>query len=84
MTKFNKESFSNEEAFWIMWYFLKEQFDLSNNTFDVSDILGACEPMDWDGTGTKIPADRGMIDFWNEAVEKFKRNGIPNFKDLKK
>ena len=49
MSKFKSENLSSEEAFWVMWYFLKEHYDLSNNTFDVSDILGASQPIDWNG-----------------------------------
>ena len=56
----------------------------SNNTFDVSDILSASEPMDWDDSGIKRPADSGMIDFWNEALEKYRKRGIPDWKKLKK
>ena len=84
MSKFKSENLSSEEAFWVMWYFLKEHYDLSNNTFDVSDILGASQPIDWNGSGIKKPADSGMIDFWNEAIEKFKKKGIPDFQVLKK
>jgi len=84
MTKFKDENLSNEEAFWVMYYFLKEHYELSENTFDVSDILSASEPMDWDGTGIKRPADSGMIDFWNKALEKFRKQGKPEWKQLKK
>ena len=49
MNEFSIEKLSAEEAFWVMWYFLKEHYDLSNNTFDVSDILGASQPIDWNG-----------------------------------
>jgi len=84
MTEFKTESLSSEEAFWVMFYFLQEHYELSENTFDVSDILSASEPMDWDGSGIKRPADSGMIDFWNEALEKFRKQGKPECKRLEK
>lgn len=67
-----------------MWYFLQEHYELSNNTFDVSDILSTSEPIDWDGSGIKRPVDRGMIDFWNEAIEKNRKHGKPDWKKMKK
>ena len=84
MTEFKSENLSSEDAFWVMVYFLKEHYELSENTFDVSDILSASEPMDWNGTGIKRPADDGMIDFWNEAIEKYRKQGKPSWKQLKK
>lgn len=62
----------------------EETLRFIRNTFDVSDILSASQPKDWNGSGVKMPADRGMISFWNEAIEKFKQNGIPDFQVLKK
>ena len=67
-----------EDGFWTMFYFLKSHYDLSNNTFDVSDILSASEPF-WD---EKRPADSGMIDFWNEALENYRKEGRPPIKQL--
>ena len=84
MTEFKKDNLTTEDAFWVMWYFLQEHYELSNNTFDVSDILSASEPMDWNGSGIKRPADSAMIDFWNEALEKFWKQGIPDWKKIKK
>lgn len=84
MTEFKEDNLTTEDAFWVMWYFLQEHYELSNNTFDVSDILSASEPMDWDGSGIKRPADNGMIDFWNEALEKYRKQGKPDWKTLKK
>jgi hypothetical protein len=82
--EFTTDNLSSEDAFWVMWYFLQEHYELSENTFDVSDILSASQPMDWNGSGIKKPADNSMIDFWNDALEKYKRNGIPDWKKLKK
>ncbi len=87
MTKFKEDNLTAEDAFWVMWYFLQEQYELSNNTFEVSDILSASEPKDWDGSGIKRPADNGMIDFWNEALKNTenKENQIgKNWKNKKK
>lgn len=84
MTDFNNEKLSSEDAFWVMFYFLQAHYELSENTFDVSDILSASEPMDWHGTGVKRPADSGMIDFWNDAIAQYKRQGKPDWKKLTK
>jgi hypothetical protein len=94
MEEFIKTTFSSEEAFWIMWYFLKEHYDLSGGQFDISDILSASEPMEHDpqghidgqmlGNRKTSPADNRMILFWNEAIERFRAEGIPPTKRLKK
>lgn len=75
-----------------MWYFLKEHYDLSGGQFDISDILSASQPMEFDAKGhfdgkvlgnrTIAPADSGMVSFWNEAIEKYRKFGIPTTKDL--
>ena len=75
-----------------MWYFLKEHYDLSEGTFDVSDILSASEPIEFDekghidgqvlGNRKVAPADHGMISFWNAAVKKIKEHGLPPTKIL--
>ncbi|GEM_PF-4816745 len=62
-TEFKNENLSAEDAFWVMWYFLEEHYNLSNNTFDVPTILSACQPIDWDGSGVKRPADSGIINY---------------------
>ena len=87
MEQFKNANLSGEDAFWVMWYFLKEHYDLSGGKFDVSDILSASEPMEFNSNGhidgkilgnrITAPADNGMISFWNEAIEKFIKNGIP-------
>ena len=83
MAEFKDDKLTSEDAFWVMFYFLQEHYELSENTFDVSDILSASEPMDWNGTGIKRPADSGMIDFWNDAIEKYRKQGKPDWKKLK-
>jgi hypothetical protein len=90
MIDFSKEQLTAEEAFWVMFYFLKEHYDLSEGTFDVSDILSASEPVEFNSIGhfdTKVtgkrpmaPIDHGMISFWNDAIEKYKRDGVPPVK----
>jgi hypothetical protein len=78
--EFSKDTLTAEESFWVMWYFLRENHDLSDGTFDVSDILSASEPVTIIGTEIKVPADSGMVSFWNDAIEKFKKDGIPPLK----
>ena len=80
---FLEDKITIEEGFWTMFYFLKEHYDLSGGEFDVSDILSASEPVTISGTSIKVPADSGMISFWNEAFEKYKQNGIPPLKELR-
>jgi hypothetical protein len=85
MVEFTKDKLTVEESFWVMWYFLKEHYDLSGGTFDVSDILSASEPVPLiiNGKEIRIPADSGMISFWNEAIEKYKKEGIPPLKSFR-
>lgn len=92
MIDFSKEQLTAEEAFWVMFYFLKEHYDLSEGTFDVSDILSASEPVEFNsmvhfdtkvkGNRPMAPIDNGMISFWNDAIEKFKRDGMPPAKKI--
>ena len=67
-----------------MFYFLEKHYELSDGTFDISDILSASEPMVWNGSGIKKPADCGMVGYWNEALEKYRKGGKPDWKRLKK
>lgn len=84
MLKFNEDQLSSEDAFWVMWYFLQEHWKLSGGAFELSDILSACEPMDWSGEGIKRPADSAMVEYWNEAITKYREHGKPDWKELKK
>jgi len=43
-----------------VWHFLKEHYELSNNTVDLSDILSASESMDWNESGVKTTSQQ-----WN-------------------
>ena len=75
--QFAQTDLTAEDAFWVMWYFLEENYQLSNGTFDVSDILSASELVPIAATGQLVPADNGMISFWNEALEKYRQQGLP-------
>ena len=81
---FKNDKITSEEGFWAMFYFLKKHYDLSGGKFDLTDILSACEPVDWSGTGEKLPADNSMIAYWNEALEKYRKEGKPDFKKFNK
>ena len=94
MVEFINEKLTAEESFWVMWYFLKEHYDLSGGTFDVADILGASEPIEFNekghfelvakGNRRKAPIDSGMVSFWNEAIEKYRAEGMPPVKGLER
>lgn len=84
MDLFKNENLTQEEAFWVMYYFLEKNYELSGGTFDISDILSASTPVKISGTDSQFPADLGMADFWKEAHEKFKLNGIPQLLKLTK
>lgn len=93
MLTFKDETLTAEDAFWVMWYFLKEHYDLSGGAFDISDILSASEPIGFTEIGhvnfanPKIgkmaPIDSGMIEFWNDAIAKYRTDGLPKPKLLK-
>lgn len=90
MIDFSKEKLTAQDAFWVMFYFLKEQYDLTQEDFPVSDILSPCEPIEYNENGIfdgeykgnrrMAPADQGMITLWNEAIEKYKNSGMPTHK----
>jgi hypothetical protein len=92
MEQFKKVNLSSEDAFWVMWYFLEAHYELSGGTFDVSDILSASQPIELDANGhidgkvlegrVTTPADSGMISFWNDAIERFLKEGKPSTKML--
>lgn len=70
-----------------MWYFLDEHYQLSGGEFGISDILSASQPFEFDEKGHfdgKVlgnrrisTADSSMIWYWNEAIIKYKKFGIP-------
>jgi hypothetical protein len=93
----NNFAYSNlteEEAFWIMWYFLDGHYELAGGEFDLSDILSASQPFEFDENGhfdgqvkgnrRVAPADSGMVWHWNEAVKKYREQGRPKPTPLKK
>ena len=84
MLEFKDDQLSSEDAFWVMWYFLQEHWELSGGAFELSDVLSACEPMGWSNAGIKRPADSAMIEYWNEAIAKYREQGKPDCKRLKK
>jgi hypothetical protein len=49
--KFSNEKLTGEEAFWVMYYFLQGHYELSDGQFDVSDILSASQPFEFDTKG---------------------------------
>jgi len=94
VNNFTKETLSGEDAFWVMWYFLEGHYELAGGEFDLSDILSASQPFEFDENGhfdgqvngdrRIAPADNGMVWHWNEAVKKFREQGRPIPKPLKK
>lgn len=86
-TEFSKDVLTEEEAFWVMYYFLDAHDELSGGQFSVSDILSASQPFEFDekghfdgqvtGTRRVSPADSKMISDWNNAVKKFREEGRP-------
>lgn len=92
--KFSNGTLTEEEAFWVMFYFLEYHYELSGGQFDVSDILSGSQPFEFNVDGTfdgevhgnrrTAPADSGMIWHWNKAIEKFRKDGPPTPNPLKK
>ena len=93
-TNFTYNKLTEEEAFWVMRYFLEEHYDLAGGEFDLSDILSATQPFEFDDNGhfdgevkgkrRIAPADSGMVWYWNEAVKKFREQGRPTSSPLMK
>jgi hypothetical protein len=92
--KFSNDTLTEEEAFWVMWYFLEGHYELAGGQFDLSDILSASQPFEFDDNGhfdgqvkgnrRVAPADSGMVWHWNEAVKKYREHGRPKPTPLKK
>lgn len=84
---FSNEQLTAEESFWVMFYFLERHYELSGGHFDLSDILSASQPFEFNKKGhfdgqalgyRKVaPADSAMIYDWNAAIKKFKEQGLP-------
>lgn len=94
VNEFSKNTLTEEDAFWVMWYFLDGHYQLAGGEFDLSDILSASQPFEFDNNGhfdgqvdgirRVAPADSGMIWHWNEAVKKYREQGRPKTQLLKK
>jgi hypothetical protein len=92
--EFSTETLTEEEAFWVMYYFLDGHYELAGGEFDLTDILSASQPFEFDENGhfdgqvkgnRKIkPADSGMVWHWNEAIKKYREQGLPKSTPLKK
>jgi hypothetical protein len=90
--EFSKEMLTEEEAFWVMFYFLDGHYKLSDGQFELSDILSASQPFEFDekghidgevhGNRSVAPADSAMVAYWNEAVKKFREQGRPGVEQL--
>ena len=84
---FTHNNLTEEEAFWVMHYFLNGHYELAGGEFDLSDILSATQPFEFDDNGhfdgevkgkrIIAPADSGMVWHWNEAVKKYREQGRP-------
>lgn len=84
---FSNEQLTAEESFVVMFYFLERHYELSGGHFDLSDILSASQPFEFNKKGhfdgqalgyRKVaPADSAMIYDWNAAIKKFKEQGLP-------
>ena len=84
---FSTEKLTEEEAFWIMFYFLDAHYELSNRTYELSDVLSGIQPFEFDDNGhfdgkvlgnrLVAPADKAMISYWNEAVKRYREQGRP-------
>lgn len=93
-SQFSGNVLKEEDAFWVMWYFLNEHYELAEGQFDLADILSASQPFEFDekghfdgkveGNRPVAPADSSMVAYWNEAIEKFKKQGVPPLTPLKK
>lgn len=91
---FTNSNLTEEEAFWVMFYFLEGQYELAVGEFDLSDILSASQPFEFDENGhfdgqvqenrRVAPADSGMVWHWNEAIRKFREQGKPKSQPLTK
>ena len=75
MTEFKEDNLTTEDAFWVIWYFLLEHYELGKGKIELNELLSFCEPLDWAGTGEKLPSNSSMVDYWNEALDKFRKEG---------
>jgi len=69
---------TERQGYEAMLYFLTHYYELTGSN-DLTDILSGGEYVEKD-----IPADSAFWDYWEEAVEKVKKEGPPPFKTLSK
>jgi len=84
---FSNGNLTEEEAFWVMFYFMEAHYELSKGSLGLTDILSGIQPFEFDDkghfdgkvTGNRrvAPADGAMIFYWNEAIKKFREQGKP-------
>ena len=77
--KAEKQLMTLQDGFWVAWYYLKQIYDNTGGTFNLSDVLSASEPF----FQPDQPADSAMTEYWLEAYERFLKEGIPPLKELK-
>ena len=92
--EFSKDTLTEEEAFWVMWYFIEGQYKMTNGTIELSDVLSFSQPFEFnekghfdgkvEGNRRVAPADNGMVSDWNDAVKKLRTEGAPKPTPLKK
>jgi hypothetical protein len=84
---FTHSGLTEEEAFWVMRYFLDGHYEFAGGDFDLTDILSTTQPFEFadnehfdgevKGKRRIAPADCGMVWYWNEAVKKFREQDRP-------
>ena len=77
---FNNETLTSEESFWVMWYFIDGLNKISQGQFDLADVLSLSQAVPLMESRILVPADSIMSSYWNEAIDKFKKYGIPGVK----
>ena len=85
--EFSNNTLTEEEAFCVMRYFLEGHYEMAGGEFELSDILSASQPFEFDENGhfdgqvlgirKTTPADSSMVWHWNEAVKKYREQGRP-------
>lgn len=69
-----------------MFYLLEGHYELSGEHFDLSDVLSASQPFEFNEKGyfdsqvlgnRKVPADSAMISGWNATIKKIREQGLP-------
>ena len=71
------KTITEKEGYEAMLYMLLNYYELTGST-DLTDILSGGEYVEND-----TPADRAFWEYWQEAVEKVKKEGPPPLKKLR-